>query len=462
MFKDIPAFGEVTEAAIGNGLTGVVPLTLQTNNSATYPQTEIKVLNWLKSELSNIYTNSSFNQQENLASVIIAWNVLQHFFPYFDVIDTNWEEVLKKTLINTLKNKSKKDFFFTLSEMIAQLEDGHGIVFSEEMYYLPIRTEFIENKIVITASTDTALTRGDIIHKIDGEPVIQALEEKEKIISGSPQLRRYRALNVLGSKFDQGKAEDKYIFEFAETDRKTKPNSRETLLLIERNGKEENVKVSNSRNGHMFFNPINERKYLSETIIEIESGIYYINMANCTVKEFEQKVNILAHAKAVIYDQREGNKLSFFQIIPYLIEKPVISTCWNTPQTIYPERKKVEFHKFNWDIQPKLPLFKSKSIIINVPSVLSSGETLIGIIEHYNLATTVGEPTGGCNGNKNTIKMPCGYNVWFTGMKVLKHDDSQLYKKGFEPHYPVKKTIQGIKEGIDEFLEKALEVAKSK
>ncbi len=196
------------------------------------------------------------------------------------------------------------------------------------------------------------------------------------------------------------------------------------------------------------------------TIVEIEPGIYYINMANCTEKEFEQKKEALANAKAVIYDQRGGGRLNFFQIVPYLIEKPVTSTWWNVSQTVYPDRKDVQFHKSKWSMQPKQPFFKSKSIIINVPSVISAGETMMGIIDHYNLATTVGEPTAGCNGNVNNIILPCGYRVMWTGMKVLKHDGSQLYLKGFEPDYPVKRTIQAIREGRDEYLEKALEVAK--
>jgi hypothetical protein len=32
--------------------------------------------------------------------------------------------------------------------------------------------------------------------------------------------------------------------------------------------------------------------------------------------------------------------------------------------------------------------------------------------------------------------------------------------KGFEPDYPVNKTIKAIREGRDEYLEKALEVAR--
>lgn len=460
IFDRVPQFGEITKEPLGNNLTCVVPLTLLTNGTSTYPQTDRSTFARLKSELSDIIIINSFNPQINLASVIIAWNVLQHFFPYFDVIDTDWNEVLEETLKCTFTNKEKKDFFVTLSQMLARIHDGHGIVYNEQMYHLPIRAEFIEDKIVITGSNDPALKRGDIIREIDGKPVMTVLEEKEKMTSGSPQLRRHRALNILGSKFKADDATDKYKFEFADNNLVNKQGSNGVPILIERGGKEKNIIVATSTNGNMFFNPVDERKYFSETIIEIEPGIYYINMAKCTEEEFEQKKNVLANAKAVIYDQRGGSRLNFFQIAPYMIDKPVNSAWWNIPLTIYPDRKEMEFIKTNWDIQPKKPLFKSKSVIINVPSVVSAGETMMSIIDHYNLATTVGETTAGCNGNVNTISMPCGYYAWFTGMKVLKHDGSQLYLKGFEPDYPVKRTMQAIREGRDEFLEKALEVAR--
>ena len=439
MFESMPQFGEITKAPIGNNLICVVPLTLLSNDTSTYPKTKTTSITRLKAELDSFKIDRGFSLSTNLASVIIAWNVLQHFFPYFDVIDVNWHNVLGETLKSTLANKQKKDFYVTLSQMIAKIEDGHGIVLSEQMYHLPIRTEFIEDKIVITASNDEALKRGDIIKKMDEKPVMKVLHETEKTISGSPQLRRYRALNILGSKLEAG----------------------QTDLVFERDGIEYLVRCANKKSGKsMFFNSIDEREYLNETIVEIEPGIFYINMAKCTIDEFEQKKDLLAGAKAVIYDHRGGGKLSFFQIIEYLIAEPVTSAWWNVPKTVYPDRKEVEFSNSNWDVQPKQPLFKSKSIIINEPSVVSAGETMMGIIDHYHLATTIGEPTAGCNGNVNHISLPCGYWVMWTGMKVLKHDGSQLYVKGFEPDYPVKKTIQAVREGRDECLEKALEVAR--
>jgi len=441
LFDQMPEFGKVTKESIGNSLTCVVPLTLQTNNAFTYPRTETSALVRLKSEIAGIYFYNEPDLILNLTSVILAWNVLQHFFPYFDVIDVDWNSMLGDMLEKTLTIERKADFWIALSKMIAQLEDGHGVVYGQQMYHLPIRTELIENEIVITASNDAALKRGDIVKTMNGKPAMKVLEETEEIISGSPHLRRHRALNILGSTLNSGES---------------------TLLEIERDGGRQNVTLSNSYTGKsIFFNPIDSRNYMSDKIVEIESGIYYVNLALSTESDFNRNINALANAKAVIYDCRGGAQLNFSIIAPYLTTyTSLTSTNWHIPQTIYPNRKEVAFDISNWFLPYKQPYFTSRSIIINVPSVVSSGETMMSIIDYYKLATTVGEPTAGCNGNVNYIDLPCGYTVMWTGMKVLKHDGSQLYLKGFQPDYPVNKTIQAIKDGRDEFVEKALEIAR--
>lgn len=463
MFDHLPQFGEIIKESIGSNLICVLPLTLQTNDTSTYPQADRSTLALLQSELESIHVSGyGFEPQVNMASVIITWNVIQHFFPYFDVIDTDWNKVLTETVDSTLANKRKTDFFVTLNQMIAKLDDGHGLVTGEVIYPLPIKTEFVENNIVITSSKDSHLKRGDIILKIDGKPVMEAFNEQENQISGSPQLRRYRALNILGSKLLEENASTTELNTnmFMNDNKESKSERGETQLLIKRDDKEQTVVVANTGQEGILHNMVNEGKYSSETIVEIERGIYYINMNNCTVNEFEQQKTKLANSKAVIYDRRGGGDLVLFQAIPHLIKEPVTTAQSNVPLTVYPDRKEVKFEKTNMDILPKKPFFKSKSILINDPSIVSFGEVLTGIIDHYNLAITVGEKTAGCNGNVNFINLPCGYKVAWTGMKVMKHDGSQLYRKGFEPDYPVSKTLQAVKEGRDEYLEKALEVAR--
>lgn len=115
------------------------------------------------------------------------------------------------------------------------------------------------------------------------------------------------------------------------------------------------------------------------------------------------------------------------------------------------------------DMKPATPYLVNKKIVfITDGRAISYAESYLGYIEGYNLATIVGETTAGTNGVINIFALPGGYNIRWTGMKVIKHDGSQLHGIGIEPDIIVKKSIAGIKEGIDEQLEAAIQIAKGK
>ena len=84
----------------------------------------------------------------------------------------------------------------------------------------------------------------------------------------------------------------------------------------------------------------------------------------------------------------------------------------------------------------------------------------MGIVEHYKLGEIVGGPTAGTNGNINPFKLPGGYTITWTGMKVLKHDESQHHGIGILPTVPAVRTRKGVAEGKDEILLRGVEVVK--
>jgi hypothetical protein len=88
--------------------------------------------------------------------------------------------------------------------MVAQLHDGHGNVFypgAASGFTVPVIFGWVEGRLVITEVAQAGangLLPGDIILKIDGQPSIDALAEREALISGAtPQWRRYVALILL-------------------------------------------------------------------------------------------------------------------------------------------------------------------------------------------------------------------------------------------------------------------------
>ena len=93
-------------------------------------------------------------------------------------------------------------------------------------------------------------------------------------------------------------------------------------------------------------------------------------------------------------------------------------------------------------------------------SAISYAETVLGIVEAYRLGKIVGEPTAGTNGNINQSHLPLGYRMIWTGMRVLKHDGSRHHGIGIVPTVNLSKSIQGIRDGRDEQLERALALLK--
>ena len=164
--------------------------------------------------------------------------------------------------------------------------------------------------------------------------------------------------------------------------------------------------------------------------------------------------------RAIVCDMRgypKGNHL----FIAHLLKEKDTSTKWmQIPQVIYPDYEKVTFQNHGWNMEPLKPTLTAKIFFLTDGRAISYAESYMGFIEHYQLATIVGQPTAGANGNVNPLQLPGGYYVTWTGMRVEKHDGSQHHGVGIIPHVPMKRTIKGVREGRDELLEKALEIAK--
>lgn len=118
------------------------------------------------------------------------------------------------------------------------------------------------------------------------------------------------------------------------------------------------------------------------------------------------------------------------------------------PQYIYPDQTNVSYdNSGRWTLPPKNPYFSGKNVFLTDKEAISYSESVMGIVEHYNLAEIVGEPTVGANGNRNVFNLPGNYCISYTGMKVVKHDSSQHHLVGIKPTVPVERTVEGIRRG---------------
>ena len=136
---------------------------------------------------------SGNDRATRLADVALAWNVLQHFYPYFDVVKTDWPKALKDALTSAATDENESDFGNTLKRMVTQLHDGHGNVFypgAASGFTVPAIFGWVEGRLVITEVAPAGangLLPGDIILRIDGRPSIDALWQNAKRLFPEPR-----------------------------------------------------------------------------------------------------------------------------------------------------------------------------------------------------------------------------------------------------------------------------------
>jgi hypothetical protein len=431
LFKEHGKGNELITKELGSGIKCRFPIALYLPREK--PEKFSQLFIGLKNKLDQVQLEVNTAQQEvtRIGAVITAWNIFQHFYPYFDVVQTDWDSVLLQTLIDVQDNQDERDCLITLRQITAALQDGHArVMHSSEGKFkaLPAIFDYLEDQIVIVSTNSDQLQKGDIILELDGESARQLLFDCEKTESGSPQWKKQRALRSFTAD-DSTKISDVKI----------------------RRG-EQILRVSINRKLPL---PEYDRP---DNVSEIKDNIYYVNLDKATIQEIESQIQEISKAKGVVFDLR-GYPNGNVDVISYMIDHSVHSPKWNYPHVIYPDQERIVYDSTGrWTIEPQQPRIQGKIVFLTNKSAISYAESFMGIIEHYKLAEIIGSTTAGANGNINTVTTMGGFEFRWTGMKVLKHDDSQHHLVGIKPTIPMEPTIKGIREGRDELLERAIEI----
>lgn len=442
LFDARPAPGTVVDKPLARGLVAQIPLALYSRDEQTLRPDDAPSPASLQTALDSLPMDSLSARDAGLryGNVATTWTILQHFYPYFDVVDTDWDAALTQTLQRALTDRDTEEHLQTLQFMMAHLDDGHGSVFHpslRETAPLPLRVDRIEDEIVITAVDDSLLgddpciQRGDVVATIDGEDAETRVAEAKRFISGSPQWNEYRALGGFG-RGERG------------TD---------VSLTIQREGQEQTCTLTRSGERR----PSEPKPAPIDTL---EDGVYYVDLDRAPIREIDTHMEMLAAAKGVVFDLRGYPEGGNQRVLQHLSTDTLRSARWQVPQIIYPDRERLVGYDASgrWTLPPLEPQFTGKIVFLTNARAISYAESIMGIVEHYDLAEIVGQPTAGANGNVNPFTVPGEYRVAWTGMRVLKHDRSQHHLIGIRPTVPVTRTIEAVRDGRDLYLKTALDL----
>jgi C-terminal processing protease CtpA/Prc len=422
-------------ASLGGGVSALVPLALFADAKGTLPHAASPT-----TTATAVPVKYSGNDRATrVADVALAWNIFQHFYPYFDVVKTDWQKALREALASAANDPNERAFLDTLRRLVAQLHDGHGGVYHSSALAsstVPALFGWVEEHLVVTdvmAEGANGLQPGDLVLKVDGRPSVEVLAEREALISGATsQWRRYSALTYgwMGAK-----------------------DSEITLEVQTQDGPARSVRLRRTI----------QVQTLKETrppkIHELKPGVFYLDLERITDPDLQAVLPQLEKATGIVFDLRGYPRVSPM-LISHLIDKPVQSARWLVPIITMPDQQNLTEYDTGgrWTLEPIATRLKAKTAFLIDGRAISYAESFMGIIEAYKLAEIVGTPTAGTNGNINPFILPGGYQVIWTGMKVLKHDGSQHHGIGIQPTVSVPRTIRGVREKRDEQLERAFAI----
>ena len=101
--------------------------------------------------------------------------------------------------------------------------------------------------------------------------------------------------------------------------------------------------------------------------------------------------------------------------------------------------------------------YAGRVVLLADGSSQSAAEHVCALIKSVAAVTFIGSRTSGANGGVTRTVLPGGIVVNFTGQSVRHRDGSQLQRIGIVPDVEAHPTLQGIRAGRDDVLERAIE-----
>ncbi|WP_431166962.1 S41 family peptidase [Tenacibaculum halocynthiae] len=400
----------------------------------TTPVGNIKVIN------EPVYKNFEYpNEQYRLLGLFKYWNIIEYFYPYKYLTDQNWDSVLKEMIPKFQDVLNKEEYQYTIKELIAKLDDTHvQIGFRNgRTKYLPVKISNIENEAVISGFYNDSLASinnlklGDIVVKVNDIDIKKETDKKSKYIAGSNiniKIRNtYRKIiNGIDST---------------------------TSLTIKRNNQIKKIKVRRYKfkDFKYYNNPLDIKSK------SISDKIGYVNMKKVKSKDISEIFKAFEKKKTIIIDLRNYPAFIYRSFSNYLNSKKRYFTKIYSPNLKYPG--KFIYTKNLQTGTKNKNAFKGKTILLVNDESLSRSEFTAMAFQTADNVITVGNQTAGADGTVSVFEYIGGFRTSISGNGILYPNGSETQRKGVKIDIVIKPTINGLRHGRDEVLEKAIELA---
>lgn len=379
------------------------------------------------------------------------WNIIQYYFPYKYLIGEDWKNVLNEFIPKIISAKNETEYTLTILELIGRINDSHASIWGgnqvlnnyKGLNYTPINLSFVENKAVVTyfnddtLGTETGLQIGDVISKINNKSVESIVEENLKYTPASNYPTKLREIAI-----------------------RTLLVTNDTIINIEyiRDNQIKNkfIKANSSNKAKIWKKQFDN---LADTCFRLISPkIAYISNSTLKDSHLPKIWENIKNTDGLIIDCRFTPRYA-----------PLDSLCG----FLFPKRTSyVKFTQGNiktpglfstgiieYSGKDNSNFYKGKVIILVNEQTQSASEFHVKAYQKAPNSIVIGSTTAGADGNISPIfYLPGEIMTMISGIGVYYPNDGETQRIGIIPDIEVKPTIEGIKNGRDELIEKAIEI----
>ena len=375
-----------------------------------------------------------------LLAVIKLWNVFHDFFPYLSLTG-DWDAVLPEFLARMEGVKDGREYALAMAEMAARANDGHvtlaGNPTLDALYGAkpaPVAVRWIENAWVVTQvgepASGSGLEVGDVLLTLDGRPVAEREAELRSHLAAATEAGMHR------------KIADRLL---------SGADGSELALTVRGRGD----KVREARLKRQAWTP----GFSGETVRILPGNLGYVDLSRLTIPEVDALFEKVKDTRALILDMRGyPNGTAWFLA-------PRLNTCGALYGAIF-RRPWVSGLENGLEpagvVQPQrlptsdAPKYAGRTVMLIDERTVSQSEHTGLFLEMASGTKFIGTQTAGTNGDITFFSLPGIASVRFSGQEVRHADGRQLQRIGLVPDVPAAPTIQGIRDGKDEVLDRAV------
>lgn len=384
-----------------------------------------------------------------LLSLYRYWNIIEYYFPYKYLIDENWDDVLREFIPKFINSSNELEYNLTVLELIERVHDTHADIYGNstlQNYFgknlAPVKINFIEGRPVVVGYYNESLGKksgfelGDIITGINNRTIENIVEDNLKYYPASNYPTKLRNMSS-----DLFMTNDDFLnVEFIRGDKKQSSKLQcypiDEIFDNKPKSNKDHFKLINSDIGYIYPGTI-KNEYIPEVMSKVKDTKGLIIDLRCYPSDF-----------------------IVFTLGSYLMPKSsefVKFTQGNIYEPgVFHMKQPLKVGKNNPNY------YKGKVVIIVNETTQSNAEYTAMAFRVAPNATVIGSTTAGADGNVSEIYLPGGIYTMISGIGIYYPDGGETQRIGIVPDIEIHPTIEGVKEGRDEILEKAIEIINGK